>query len=190
MRRRLQRDLEDAVAERRLGAGGDGAFGQRNRSVEAAVVALAPVPTLAILLVLFLAFALQDHGVVADLDADVLFLHAREIGVDHELVAAAPHVDLRRPLSGLLPVREADAPEADVLEETVHLVVPAMKERAERRRPRAERRERIATAERTGLRLAGRSLRCLRARVVRRTGGRRRISGIGPIVGGHMSCLP
>src|SRR5262245_54831285 len=148
-RRRLQHDLEHAVVERGLRAVADGSLRQRDGAIEAAIAALAAVPAFALVFVLFLSLALDDHGLVTQFDVYVLFVHAREIGADNQLVAASTDFDLRRPLSALLSAapREA-ASESDVLEEAVHLVVPPLEQRTERRVRVAEERKRIASAER------------------------------------------
>src|SRR5262245_39623664 len=70
LRRRLQRDLEHTVLERGLRAVADGSLRQRDGAIEAAIASLAAIPALALVFVLFLSLALNDHRVVTQFDVD------------------------------------------------------------------------------------------------------------------------
>src|SRR3982751_3761299 len=92
--RRIQLDFEHTIAERcgrRLRVG---AFGQRDRAVEAAVAPLAAVVAALIRRLLLLALALDDHRVLLDAHVHVVALDARQIRLDHQLAVTLEHLDV------------------------------------------------------------------------------------------------
>src|SRR6266498_1793266 len=116
--RRVERDLQHAILERRLRGVGVHVLRQRNRAEEIAVAALTPSAELLLLLPL----ALEDEDVVADLAMHVVLRHARKVGVQQELSFLLVELDLRRPEVALQVAAEAEVlAQAEVLEEAVHL---------------------------------------------------------------------
>src|SRR2546430_674834 len=95
MLRRLERDLQYAIVERRLRRVAVHAIRQRDGTEEVAIAALAPSALLVVLLPLPLAF--EDEHVVADLAMHVVLRQAGEIGAHDQLPVALLQLDLRRP---------------------------------------------------------------------------------------------
>src|SRR5439155_7977337 len=113
------------------------------------------------LFVLLLALALDRQHIVVDLDLDVVLLETRQVGADDEIVAALKDFDLRRPRARALASAEYVAAEAEVLEQAIHLVVPALEHRRERGDARKS--ARLAPCEVARLRTV-RARRCCRGR--------------------------
>ena len=85
---------------------------------------------------LLLALSLNRQQVISDVDLDLVFRQARQIGADDEIVPALEHLDVGRPGADILSAAESAAAEAKVLEHAVHLLVPTLEQRAEWRRRR------------------------------------------------------
>src|SRR5688500_6482927 len=95
--RRGHRDLDDAFAERCPRLFRDRADRKRDDTKEAAVAALAVIEALAFLFALPAAFAVNRHGIVANVDRHLVFFQAREIHVDAQLVVLLRQLDLWGP---------------------------------------------------------------------------------------------
>src|SRR5262245_59224016 len=74
-RRHRHGDFEYTIAEVRLGLLGDCSLRKRNHTIEAAVSALASIEALAFFLALVTALTLNRHGVLVDLNGDVVPFH-------------------------------------------------------------------------------------------------------------------
>src|SRR5947199_459979 len=131
--RQRDRDLEDAVLEVGLRLIGAHPLGERDGAVELAVAALAAVDTPLVPLLLLAPLPVQHEVVVVDLQVDVLLLHPRQVGADHEVAAPLRDLDLGIPEALPQPggargrgkargPRAAEAAAREVVEEAVHLI--------------------------------------------------------------------
>src|SRR5436305_1913602 len=127
-------DLEDAVLEVGLRLLGVDPLRQGDGAVEVPVAPLATVEALLALLALLPPLPLEDEGIVADLDVDVLLPRPWQVGADDQLAVPLTHLDLRIPealaggpaeVSGARgqarPAAEAAAIAEEVVAEAVHV---------------------------------------------------------------------
>src|SRR5262245_6396709 len=136
LRGRLQHDFENAVVEVGLGAVGDRALWQRNRSGEAAIRPLGAVIAFSLLLTLLAPFAANRQHVVAHLDVDVVLVDAGQISTDHEVVAPVEHFDVGRPCPFSLTEGAAEAaePAVDLVVEAAHQIQRVSNSQRKRKR--------------------------------------------------------